>query len=117
MQDAIGASGDKVTARSKQEIGSHIAGLLDGQTQRDLARAVHMHPSAINRVISGQRTLGMGEVVAIAQFFGVSPASIISEEECAFAMRAAVSGAPVNEAVSICTSLIDDYLLFEAAAM
>jgi plasmid maintenance system antidote protein VapI len=103
-------------ARSRQEIGLHIASLLGNRSQRDLARAVHMHPSAISRVIHGQRTLALGEVVAIAEFLRVSPESIISQDEHAFALRTTTSEPSVQEAVEACSRLIDAYLLFEATA-
>src|SRR5438067_12357579 len=58
---------------TQQEIGARIGALRDerGVSQRALAEALNLDPSAMSRVESGARGLAVDELVAIAGFFGV----------------------------------------------
>ena len=100
------------------EVGAKIARLRDERDvpQRRLAAEIGLDPSALSRVESGERGLAVGELVAIAEFLGVSMDELLRDD---------VAGAPLfrneggevagNDAVAVFDELIDDFLALEAA--
>jgi transcriptional regulator with XRE-family HTH domain len=62
-------------------VGRRIADLRAerGVSQRRLAAAVDLDPSALSRVESGERGLAVAELVAAAQFLGVNTDAILRE--------------------------------------
>jgi transcriptional regulator with XRE-family HTH domain len=100
-----------------EAVGAKIEGLLGGTSQRELAGAVGMHPSVLNRALKGDRRLDLSELVAIADFLGVEPTELIEDEKPVFAMRAEVQDdGNVAAAVEKCSDLIEDFLTYRALA-
>lgn len=101
--------------RTDKEIGNHILALLGSRTQKELADAVDMDATALNKVIAGKRTLTGTELVLIARALNVSPQSLLAEEEApVFAMRGRGDAAGAETVEKECSSLIDGYLRLEA---
>src|SRR4051812_28568266 len=67
---------------AQREVGARIAALRDERdvSQRSLAGAVGLDPSAMSRVESGERGLAVDELVAIAGFLGVPVDSLLRRE-------------------------------------
>jgi transcriptional regulator with XRE-family HTH domain len=98
-----------------EAIGRKIEGLLGESSQRELAAAVGIHPSGLNRALKGERKLDLSELVAIADYFGVEPTTLIADEQPVFAMRAELGNdANVAVAVEKCSDLIEDFLTYRA---
>jgi transcriptional regulator with XRE-family HTH domain len=105
-----------VAYRNKKQVGSRIVELRDerGLSQTDLARELDFTPSVLCRIEKGERALGAGEVVELADFFGVSVDSILREEDGAFVLRADVDNADVRAALEKFDRDIDTLLSLEA---
>lgn len=102
---------------SDEAVGRKIEGLLGETSQRDLADAVGIHPSGLNRALKGERRLDLTELVSIAEFLGVEPSGLIADEQPVFAMRAELgSDANVTAAVAECSDMIEDFLTYRALA-
>jgi transcriptional regulator with XRE-family HTH domain len=91
----------------------HEAGL----DQREVARHLDVHESAISRLESGQRGLGVEELFRLAELFGVDVDAIALEAEPEPALlRAAAAG---DEEIARCLdafdAAIEDY--FSAKAL
>lgn len=101
--------------RTDKEIGDRILTLLGSRTQKDLADAVDMDPTALNKVIAGKRTLTGTELILLARELSVSPQSLLAEEEePVFVMRSNADAANAEAVQNECSSLIDAYLRLEA---
>lgn len=103
--------------RSGEEIGACITGLREerGLAQASLAQELELDPSVLCRIEKGERGLGAGEVMRIADFFGVSVDSILRAEDGAFVLRADVDNDDVRRALAKFDRDIDAFLSFEAA--
>ena len=80
----------------------------------ELAEAVGMDPTALNKAIAGKRRLNLNEIVSIASCLGVEPESLIAEEGPVFAMRAGNDDEAIDSAVEECSHVIEDFLTFES---
>lgn len=102
---------------SDEAIGQKIEGMLGETSQRELAAAVGIHPSGLNRGLKGERKFDLSELVAIAGYFGVEPTTLIADEQPVFAMRAEL-GNDGNAAAAVekCSDLIEDFLTYRALA-
>lgn len=108
-----------MTYLTQSEVGARIAELRveRGVSQRRLATALALDPSALSRIESGDRGLAVGELVAAAEFLGVPTDALL---------RAEIEGAPLfrneggeeegNAAVAEFEAIIDDFFTFAAAA-
>lgn len=102
--------------RTDSEVGARIARLLDeqGRSQAEVAAAIEMDPTALNKVISGRRSLTGTELVLLAGVLDIAPQSLIVEDaEPVFALRAA-GEAEIETVMHECEQLIDGYLRLEA---
>jgi transcriptional regulator with XRE-family HTH domain len=98
-------------------VGAKIEEMLGETSQRELAAAIGMHPSVLNRALKGERKLDLSKLVAIAEFLGVEPGALIEDEQLAFAMRAeAGSDGNIDAAIKKCTDLIEDFFTYRALA-
>ena len=100
--------------RSDEKIGQRIEALRGDLSQRELAEAVGMDPTALNKAIAGKRRLNLNEIVSIANLLGVEPESLITAEGPVFAMRAGNDDAAIDSAVEDCSRVIEDFLTFES---
>ena len=50
-------------------------------TQKQLAGAISLDPSAMNRIEKGERAVSVAEIIRIADFFGVGTESILRDPE------------------------------------
>jgi transcriptional regulator with XRE-family HTH domain len=104
---------------TQDEIGRRIAELRGdrGVSQRQLAEAVGIDPSAMSRVESGERGLAVGELVAVAEHLGVTTDAILqSAVEARPLFRTEAGEERVNSAVSQFGEIIDDFFTLRAAA-
>jgi plasmid maintenance system antidote protein VapI len=105
-----------VAYRTDSEIGARIGQLLEetGRSQAEVAAAIQMDPTALNKVISGRRGLSGTELVLLARELGTAPqALIVEDEQPVFALRAS-SDASIETVMRECEQLIDGYLRLEA---
>jgi transcriptional regulator with XRE-family HTH domain len=94
-------------------IGGKIRELRGEMTQVALAAAAGMDQSALSRIESGERSVQLDELVALAAPLGVEPGALLSSDEEVFAFRAA-DGSEVQDAFKACSKIIDDLLVFNA---
>ena len=102
--------------RDKASVGRRISELLAGRSQRELAESVNITPSTLSRVVSGKRTLNMTELAAIAAYLGVSADDLLFEDKPVFCLRSDGDDGDAQSAVKTCSSLIEEFLIFETAA-
>jgi transcriptional regulator with XRE-family HTH domain len=100
--------------RSDDKIGRRIETLRGDLPQRELALAVGMEPTALNKAIAGKRRLNLNEIVSIASYLGVEPESLIAEDGPVFVMRAGNDDDAVCSAVEECSNVVEDFLIFES---
>jgi transcriptional regulator with XRE-family HTH domain len=88
-----------------------------GLDQRDLARQLNVHESAISRLEKGQRGLGVEELYRLAELFGVTADAIVMEEEPepALLRTAAAGDAEIARCLDAFEAAIQDY--FSARAL
>lgn len=104
---------------TQEGVGERILALRNerGVSQRRLADAVGVDPSAMSRIESGQRGLAVGELVAIAEFFGVPTDALLRREvDSAPLFRNEGGEGEASEALAAFEAIIDDFFAFEAAA-
>jgi transcriptional regulator with XRE-family HTH domain len=104
---------------TQEEVGARIGSLRDqrGVSQRGLAEALNLDPSAMSRVESGARGLAVDELVAIAGFFGVPVDSLLRRDiDTAPLFRNEGGDDEGANALEAFESIIDDFFVFEAAA-
>jgi len=103
---------------SQQQVGQRIAELRAerGVSQRRLADALELDPSALSRVESGERGLAVGELVAAAEFLGVEIDALLSDSvEAPPLFRNDGGDDEANAAVADFTAIMDDFFTFAAA--
>jgi transcriptional regulator with XRE-family HTH domain len=106
-----------VAYRTRDEIATHIRQLREehGVAQRDLAAVLEIDPSAMNRIEKGERGISTGELLAVADEFGVSVDGILRVEAPAYALRATCGDDEVRDTLEFFRGVIADY--FAAAAL
>lgn len=103
---------------TQEQIGGRIAALRAerGVSQRRLAAALQLDPSALSRIESGERGLAVGELVTAADFLGVETDALLRDEaESAPLFRNDGGVDEANAAVAEFTAIIDEFLTFRAA--
>jgi transcriptional regulator with XRE-family HTH domain len=81
--------------RDRASLGAELERLRReaGLDQRDVARHLGLHESAISRLETGQRGLAVEELFELAELFGVRVEAIVMEDESEPALlRAAAAG-------------------------
>jgi transcriptional regulator with XRE-family HTH domain len=104
---------------SQEEVGHRIESLRGdrGVSQRRLADAIGVDPSAMSRIESGQRGLAVGELVAISEFLGIPTDALLRRDvEPRPLFRNEGGQDEASEALATFESIIDDFFAFEAAA-
>lgn len=99
-------------------VGRRIADLRAerGVSQRRLATALDLDPSALSRVESGERGLAVAELVAAAKFLGVDTDAVLRERvDTAPLFRNDGTSEEGEEAVAQVSAVIDDFFTLEAA--
>ena len=102
---------------TQAEIGAKIARLRDERdmTQGRLATGIGLDASALSRVESGARGLAVGELVAIADFLGVSLDQLLRDDVVTEPLFRNEGGeAAGTNAVATFNEFIDDFLALEA---
>lgn len=103
---------------TQQQVGERLAQLRAERSvsQRGLADAVGLDPSALSRIESGERGLAVGELVAAAEHLGVETDRLLCDEQDAAPLFRTDGGREQGEgAVADFAAVIDDFFLFEAA--
>ncbi len=78
--------------------------------QRELADAISLDPSSMNRIEKGERAVSVAEIIRIADFFGVSAESILREPESGVLFRAVEQRGPaVRESLELFDGVIRDF--------
>lgn len=104
---------------TQEEVGQRIERLRNerGVSQRRLADAIDVDPSALSRIESGQRGLAVGELVAISEFLGATTDELLRRElEPTPLFRNEGGAGGASDALVAFEALIDDFFAFEAAA-
>jgi transcriptional regulator with XRE-family HTH domain len=85
--------------------------------QKQLADAIHLDPSAMNRIEKGERAVSVAEVIRIADFFGVTAESILREPESSGILfrMGEHRGAAVEQSLELFRDVIRDYFGARAA--
>ena len=99
------------------ELGRRIASLRAEHhvAQRRLAEEIGIDPSALSRVESGERGLAVGELVALASFFGISTDALLRvETDPVPQFRHDGDDGAAEAAVAEFNAVIDDFLALEA---
>ena len=103
---------------TQEQVGRRIAELRAerGVSQRRLAAALGLDPSALSRIESGERGLAVGELVAAAEFLGVETDALLRDDVDAAPLFRNDGGVEeADAAVAEFTAIIDDFFTFEAA--
>lgn len=103
---------------SQEQVGRRIAELRTerGVSQRRLATALDLDPSALSRIESGERGLAVAELVAAAEFLGVDTDTLLRDEvEATPLFRNDGGTEEAHAAVAEFTAVMDDFFTFEAA--
>jgi transcriptional regulator with XRE-family HTH domain len=104
---------------TQEEVGQRIERIRGerGVSQRRLADAIGVDPSALSRIESGQRGLAVGELVAISEFLGIPTDGLLRREvESVPLFRNEGGEGEASDALVAFEALIDDFFAFEAAA-
>jgi len=104
---------------TQEEIGRRIERFRGDRSvsQRRLADAIGVDPSALSRIESGHRGLAVGELVAISEFLGIPTDGLLRREVDSLPLFRNEGGeGEASEALVAFESLIDDFFTFEAAA-
>lgn len=102
--------------RTKQEIGDRIRELREEReiSQQALADAIGADKSAVSRIESGQRSLAVLELTALAAMFEISLDEILFVGEQDEALLRAEGDGEQEEALRTADALIEDYLTIDA---
>jgi transcriptional regulator with XRE-family HTH domain len=103
---------------TQQEVGARIAELRTerGMSQKVVAEAIGVDPSAMSRIESGDRGLAIDELVGLADYFAVSTDDLLrSTVDATPLFRIEGGAAEGNQALSEIESIIDDFFAFEVA--
>jgi transcriptional regulator with XRE-family HTH domain len=105
------------TYRTREEIAARIVELRNerGMSQRELASAIALEPSAMNRIEKSARGLSTGELVRLAAALAVDVDAILCDEKPVCALRADCSEEDVRRTLHFFDEIIADY--FAAAAL
>lgn len=112
---ALNEASDYLT---QEEVGQRIERLRGerGVSQRRLADAIGVDPSALSRIESGQRGLAVGELVAISEFLGVTTDELLRRQvESVPLFRNEGGPGEASDALVAFEAIIDDFFAFEAA--
>ncbi len=107
-----------MTYLTQEQVGRRIAELRTERevSQRRLAAALDLDPSAMSRIETGERGLAVRELVAAAEFLGVGADTLLRDEVDAkplFRNDGDVSQA--EAALAEFVAVMDDFFTFEAA--
>lgn len=97
-------------------MGAKIAELRGDMTQAALAAAIGIDRTAMSRVESGERSLNLTEMLTLTSVLGIDPDVLLYDEAPVFAMRADADPGVVDEAIALCSKVIDNHRLFRVAA-
>src|SRR4051812_6035595 len=101
---------------TQAEVGRRIAELRAerGVSQRRLAAALGLDPSALSRIESGDRGLAVGELVAASEFLGVDTDVLLRIKVDAVPLFRNDGGADEADAAVVeFTAIMDDFFTFE----
>ncbi|MGB7160173.1 MAG: helix-turn-helix transcriptional regulator [Tepidisphaeraceae bacterium] len=106
-----------VSYRTNEEVAARISEIRGerGLSQRELADAIGVEASVMNRIEKGTRGLSTGELVRIAQALHVDVDAILCVDAPAVAFRADCSDDDVRRSLDFFDDVIADY--FAAAAL
>lgn len=104
--------------RSVEGVGRRIAELREeaGLSQRQLAEAIGLDPSALSRIENGARGLAVGELTSIAERLDVDVEAILRDETEALMLRGEADEESVQSAVALFDRVVGDFFALEAAA-
>lgn len=103
---------------TQEQVGQRIAELRAerGVSQRRLATALSVDPSALSRIESGDRGLAVGELLAAAEFLGVDADDLLRDERDAVPLFRNDGGTEeADAAIAEFTAVMDDFFTFRAA--
>lgn len=103
---------------TQQQVGQRIAELRAerGVSQRRLASALRLDPSALSRIESGDRGLAVDELVSAAEFLGVETDVLLRNDAHAAPLFRNDGGDDEgNAAISEFAAIMEDFFTFEAA--
>lgn len=109
---------NNVSYLTQEQVGRRIAVLRAerGVSQRRLAAAMGLDPSALSRIESGERGLAVDELVAAAEFLAVDTDALLRDElEAAPLFRNDGGDEEANAAIAEFSAIMDEYFTFEAA--
>jgi transcriptional regulator with XRE-family HTH domain len=106
------------TYRDRAELAEKVRELreLRGMTQRALAEALDIAPASMNRIEKGERGIAIGELVGLADTFGVDVDALLRSDDPAYALRAGCDDAAVTKTLGFFHEVIADYFAAEALA-
>lgn len=104
--------------RTKEEVAARIRELRDerGMTQRALADALGVDPAAMTRIEKTERGLSTGELVGVAEAFGVPVDTILRKHEASYALRADCEHESLRDDLAFFREVIADFFAAEALA-
>lgn len=103
---------------TQEQVGQRIGEVRQqrGVSQRRLAAALDIDPSALSRIESGERGLAVSELVAAAEFLGIAPDTLLRDEvEATPLFRNDGGSEQADAAEAEFSSVIDEFFTFEAA--
>ena len=102
--------------RDKEQVGACIVVLREewGLSRADLARELDLKASVLRRVEQGQRAIAAGEVIELADFFGISADAILCEEDDDFVLDTDVDSVEVHAALEKFDGDIETLMALEA---
>jgi transcriptional regulator with XRE-family HTH domain len=98
---------------TKQRIAARIVDLRgqSGMNQKQLAEALAIDPSSMNRIEKGERAISVAELIRLAGVFGVSAENLVRAEESSgvlFRIEGPRNPA-VDESLDLFRGVITDY--------
>lgn len=107
-----------VRYRSPEELAQRIAELRSsaGVSQRQLGDVLGVDGSTVSRIESAERAVSVGELVGLADYFGVALDDLVRADAPPFWEWAAADDPGVRAAVEEMRQVIDDFRVLEAAA-
>ena len=100
------------------QIGDKVQNLRNqaNLTSQELAEEIGIESSLLNRIETGQRNIGAGEVLILADFFKVSPDYFIREVKASFLLRDEGQKVLFQSALDEFEKDIETFLALEAVA-
>ena len=104
--------------RREEDVVRRIVALREerGVSQRQLAEALELDPSAVTRIERGQRGIAVGELATIAEQLDISVDMLLREDEPVAKFRADTSQPGVTEAMETVGEFLDAYRYLGALA-